>query len=427
MKIQMTLPRVLSPALAGGVVLLMPQGALAQGVAALDDGAAYLFNTVLMLVAGLSAVLFILAYGFRDIGLARVQNAPAVCLRMLAAFSVSILAFWLSGYALAFSVEEAGFLGEYAIWALNDDDPVEKGRASGVMWFFQAGLAAMAAAIVAASVSERVRLWAFLIFAAFLGGLIYPIAISWVWGGGYFSEVWRYRDFGGASLHIVAGAAALAAAFVVGPRPGRFDPKSPWIAATTMMPLSVFAAGLGWIALQGVFAGIAGELSSVEDGVRLGVSVANVSIATAAAVMTALTITQFVYDRPGVVTTMCAIIAGPVSLSGDPVSPSLWQAAMIGGVGGVIVSVMPPFLARFRIDDAGFVVPTHLLCGLWGALIASWTNAELQVLGQVVGAFGIGLFAFALSLFVWTALKYSAFGARQKPQRPPDEAATPPV
>ena len=72
-------------------------------------------------------------------------------------------------------------------------------------------------------------------------------------------------------------------------------------------------------------------------------------------------ITQFVYDRPGLVTTMCAVVAGPVTVAGDPVSPDLWQAAMMGAVGGVIVSVTPPFLARFRIDDAGFVVPTHLI------------------------------------------------------------------
>ena len=426
MTIRMKLLQVFAPTLIATMLLLVPQMAHAQGVAALDDASAYLLNTILMIVAGLCAVLFILAYGLRDIGLARAQNAPAVCLRMLAGFSVSILAFWLSGYGLAFSVEEAGFLGEHAIWALNDDDPIEKGRASGVIWFFHTGLAAMAAAIVAASVSERVRLWAFLIFIAFLGGLIYPVAISWVWGGGYLAEIWRYGDFGGASLHIIAGAAGLAAAIVVGPRPGRFDAKSPWIAATTMMPLSVFAAGIGWIGLQGVFAGIAGELSSVEDGVRLGISIANISIATAAAVLTALTITQFVYDRPGLVTTMCAIIAGPVALAGDPVSPALWQAAMIGAVGGVIVSVLPPFLARFRIDDAGFVVPTHLLCGLWGAIIAAWTNPELHLLGQVVGSVAVGVFAFALSLFVWTALKYSAFGARQKLQRPLRDEATPP-
>ena len=201
---------------------------------------------------------------------------------MLASFAVTIFAFWLSGYILAFSVEEAGFLGEFGSWALNDNDPVTMGRASGAHWFFQTGLAAMAAAIVAASVSERVRLWAFLIFVGFLGGLIYPIAISWVWGGGYFAADWSFHDGGGATVHIVAGAAALAAAFVVGPRPGRFNAKSPWMAATTMLPLSVFAAGLAWFALIGVFAGVGESFSTVDDAIRLGGTIANIAVATAA-------------------------------------------------------------------------------------------------------------------------------------------------
>ncbi len=402
-----------------------PAPAGAQELAASSETTQYLLNTALLVAAGLSAVLFILAYGLRDIGLARVQNAPAVCLRMLAAFAVTILGFWLSGHMLAYSVEEAGFLGEFGAWTLDDNDPASRGRAAGAAWFFEAGLAAMAAAIVAASVSERVRLWAFLIFVGFLSGLIYPVAISWVWGGGYFAEIWRYQDEGGATVHIIAGAAALAAAFVVGPRPGRFNPKSPWIAATTMMPLSVFAAGLAWIALQGVVAGLAGEYADVEDAVRLGQGLANIAIATAAAVLAALAITQFVYDRPGLVTTMCAVVAGPVSLSGDPVSPGLWQAAMIGAVGGVIVSVTPPFLARFRIDDAGFVVPTHLLCGMWGALIAAWVNPDIALTGQSLGAAAIAVFAFAISLMVWTALKYSPFGVRQRPAPDPAKDSPP--
>ncbi len=397
--------------------------ALGQEITPLDASTRFLIDSALAVFAGVSAVLFILAYGLRDIGLARVQNAPAACLRMLAAFSVTIFAFWLSGFVLAFSVEEGGFLGEFASWAAADDDPLSNGRASGAEWFFHAGLAAMAAAIVASSVSERVRLWAFLIFVGFLTGMIYPIAISWVWGGGYFISDWSYKDGGGATIHIVAGAAALAAAFVVGPRPGRFNAKSPWIAATTMLPLSVFGAGLAWIALIGVFAGLGDTFSSVEDAIRFGGVIANISVATAAAIITALMLTQFVYDRPGLVTTMCAVVAGPVTIAGDPVNPDLWQAAMIGAVGGVIVSVTPPFLARFRIDDAGFVVPTHLFCGIWGAMIVAWVNPDARFLGQAVSALSIAIFVFGVSLMIWTALKYSPFGARQRAPKPPEGAA----
>lgn len=400
---------------------LAPATAGAQDIAPPDASVRFIMDTALLLGGAGCAIVFVLAYGLRDIGLARVQNAPAVCLRMLASFAVTFFAFWLSGYHLAYSVEEGGFLGEFASWTLNDDDPMARGYASGANWIFQAGLAAMAAAIVAASVSERVRLWAFLIFVGFLGGLIYPIVLGWVWGEGYFAFEWRYHDAAGASVHLVAGAAALAAAFVVGPRPGRFNAKSPWIAATTMLPLSVFAAGLSWLALLGVMLSLSGSLASVEAMIRASAAITNISIATAASVLAALTITQFVYDRPGLVTTMCAVVAGPITLAADPYSPALWQAGLIGAVGGVIVSVAPPFLARIRIDDAGFVVPTHLLCGLWGAVIAAWVNPDLRYLAQAVGAISIILFSFGLSLLFWTLLKYSIFGARQRMARPKSE------
>ena len=118
---------------------LTPTLGMAQELAPPSASTQYLLNTAITLIAGFSAVLFILAYGLRDIGLARVQNAPAVCLRMLSAFAVAVFAFWQSGYALAYSVESGGFLGEFGAWALNDDDPIDKGRASGAAWFFQTG------------------------------------------------------------------------------------------------------------------------------------------------------------------------------------------------------------------------------------------------------------------------------------------------
>ncbi|MEM8772271.1 MAG: hypothetical protein AAGD92_11530 [Pseudomonadota bacterium] len=404
----------LPAAIFGAAAVLTGAAAAQTTITPASDTTRYLLDTGLHVFAGLGAVLFVFAYGLRDIGLSRVQNAPAACLRMLSAFAVSIIGFWLSGHMLAYSIEPGGLLGDFGAWRLDDADPMAAESASGAIWFFQAALAAMAAAVVASSVSERVRLWSFLIFVAFLSALIYPVCISWVWGGGYFSAAWRYQDLGGATIHIVAGAAALAAAFVVGPRSGRFNAKSPWIAATTLLPLSVFASGLAWIGLQGVFAGLHGSMSSIEDAVWFGSVMANAGVATAASVLAALAITQFVYARPGLVTTMCAMAAGPISLAADPVSPNLWQALIIGAVGGVIVSVAPPFFARARIDDAGFVAPTHLLCGIWAALIASWTNPDIGFGGQAIGAAAVAGFALIMSALVWMALKYS-FGVRLRP------------
>ncbi len=402
--------------------LLCASGANAQDISQASDETRYILDTALFVFGGLSAIVFVFALGLRDVGLARVQNAPQVCLRTIGLLGVGAFGFWLVGYNLIHMIEAGGFLGGFSPWRADDTDPMSVGRASGSIWFFEMGLAIIPAAIVSSAVSERVKTWSFLLFAAAMAGLIYPIAASWIWGAGYFGEVWRTYDFGGAAIiHIVGGAGALAGALVVGPRPGRYHEHGTRPAPTTALPLSAFAAGFILAAWTIILAAKIGSFSSLEPAISFGSIVANASIAVAAAVLAALFLTQIVYRRVGLVTTINAVIGGLVSISADPLSPGLWQAAMIGAVGGVIVTVAPPFLDRFRIDDAGFVIPAHLCCGVWGMIIVPWSNPDVWLPGQFIGLGAVGIFAFVLSLLIWVALKYS-LGVRLKTETlMPDE------
>jgi len=382
--------------------------AMAQDITAPSDTAGFVFNTGLMIAAGIGGLIVVIGFGVRDVGFARTQNAPAVCLRTMGLLGVAAVMFWLTGYNLIYTVEDGGFLGEFQIWRVDDTDPLATGRASGAFWFFQMSLAAITAAIVSGAVSERVKLWPFLIFAAVQIGLIYPIIASWVWGGGYLSAAWSFYDFGGgAVIHIGAGAAALAAVIVVGPRVGRYSDGAPLPAATTALPLSAFGAGLIWVGMMIVMAGKVDSLASVEAAILMSTIFMNSMMAAAGGILSAMFLTQTVYKRAGLVTVISGVVGGLVSIAGDPLHPALWQAAMIGAVGGVIVTVVPPFLDRYRLDDAAFVVPAHLLCGLWGIVIVDWTNPDAWARGQLAGAAGIGAFAFFMSLLVWVALKYS--------------------
>ena len=385
----------------------------AQAISSPSEGTQFLINTAHLLFGGACAFVFVFAYSLRAIGFSRLEHGVGSILRVVSTLGAAIFAFWLLGYELIFSVEEGGLLGDFGSWRLDASEPIDTRGAQGAFWFFHMGLAAMTAVIASGSLAERVKLWPFLIFTAALAGLIYPVVASWVWGGGYFASVWRFYDAGGASIHLVAGAAALGGALVVGPRAGRFNAKSPWVAATPTIPLAGTAAGLSWIALFGVSTTLLGEFAILQNANRISVAFANLTIASAASILAAVSITQLVYRRPGLVTSICAMVAGIVSISADPVSPSLWQAAMIGAVGGVIVSVVPPFLTRMKVDDAEFIIPMHFLCGLWAILIAPWSNGDLNVLGQFIGAFAIAGFSVILSVLLWTALRYS-LGVRLK-------------
>lgn len=389
-------------------LLFLATPAAAQDFAPVGETTQFVIDSALYIGAGLGGLAFVLAFGLRDAGLARVQNAPAVCLRTIGLLAITATAFWLTGYNLIFSVETGGFLGEFGAWRPEDADPLTAGRASGAFWFFHMAAAAIPSAIVASAVSERIRLFAFLMLSLVMAGLIYPVAAGWVWGGGYFQDVWRFYDFAGAgAIHMTGGAAALAAALVVGPRPGRFQDGDGRVTPSTALPLSVFASGLMLIAWFVVLAGASGSLSTVEAAITLGTVIVKTMIAAAGGIIAAVILTQIVYKRPGLVSASTAAIGGAVALAADPLHPALWQAVMIGAVGGVIVTVTPPFIARYRIDDAGVAVPAHLFCGAWGVVIAPWSNPDAWFPGQIVGAAALAVWAFVLALLFSAALRYS--------------------
>ncbi len=398
-------------------VMIAP--AAAQELGPASETTRYALDTGLFLIAGLGAILFVFAFGLRDIGLARALHAPALCLRTIGLVGVTVFAFWATGYNLIHMIERGGLLGDFQFWLPDDADPLSVGYSSGAYWFFQMGLAAIPSAIVASAVSERVKLWPLLIFSALMGGLIYPIVAAWVWGGGYFGDAWRLYDLGGAAaIHITGGSAALAAAYIVGARQGRFVDGVPQrLSPSTALPLAAFAGGVGLISWLAVLAGLGGSFSTIEAAISAGSMAVNSILAAAAAALTGLALTQIVYKRAGLVTSINALFAGLVAISADPLHPSLWQAVMIGAVGGVIVTVAPPFLERFRLDDAGFVIPAHLLCGAWGIIIVPWSNPDAWFPGQIAGLIAAAAFPLMLSGLVWTALKYS-IGVRS---RPPEE------
>ncbi|MEO1135465.1 MAG: hypothetical protein AAFW68_02505 [Pseudomonadota bacterium] len=403
--------------------VLAPSAALSQDMSAASDVTRYILDSSLLIAGGVAGLVAIAGLALRDIGLARTQNAPQVCLRTIGALGVSALAFWVIGYNLLFGIEDGGFLGPFQSWAPADDDPGELGYASGAHWFFHMTLAALGATIVSSAISERVRLWPFLFFTGLWAGLIYPIGASWVWGGGYFADEWSFRDAGGAAaVHLAGGAAALAAVIVAGPRPGRFGQGASRPQVSTALPLSAFGASLAVAALVVIVIARGGTMSSVEDAITAGVIAANGLIASAGGSLAAMILTQTVYKRTGLVSAMTGAVAGVVSIAADPVSPALWQAAMIGAVGGVIVTVTPPFLARFRIDDAGFVIPAHCFCGGWGAVVAFWMTERIWLPGQLLGVSAIAAFSFVMSLLIWTALKYT-IGVRSVPLEDPQAAA----
>ncbi len=88
---------------------------------------------------------------------------------------------------------------------------------------------ATAMSIVSGAVAERMKLWAFLVFAVVMTGFIYPMEGSWTWGGnsvfGLYSlgDDFGFSDFAGSGIvHLAGAAAALAGVLLLGARKGKY-------------------------------------------------------------------------------------------------------------------------------------------------------------------------------------------------------------
>ena len=141
---------------------------------------------------------------------------------------------------------------------------------------------------------------------------------------------------------------------------------------------------------------------------------ANTNAAAAGGVVAALAATQLLYRRVDLTMVLNGALAGLVSITAEPLTPSLGQATLIGAVGGVIVVFAVPLLDRLRIDDVVGAIPVHLFAGIWGTLAVLLTNPEATFFGQLAPIAIVGLFVFAASGAVWLVID-KTMGIRATP------------
>ncbi|MGE0407675.1 MAG: ammonium transporter [Amphiplicatus sp.] len=394
--------------------------AFAQGagleIQSATDTSRYIFSTLFLLISGILVMFMAAGFCMREAGLGRAKNAGTICLKNIAVYSIAGLMVWLVGYNLIYGVEKGGLLGAFAIWGADDSDPLATGRAASADWHFQMVFVAMAALIVSGALAERVKLWSFLIFTALLTGIIYPIEAGWEWGGGYLDAAWSFSDFAGSTLvHSTGGWAALAGALVLGPRLGKYEHGETRQAPGSNLPLAVLGTFILWLGWFGFNGGAQLALGAIPDAIAVANIFVNTNSAASAGVVTAMALTQIIYKKIDLAVVLNGAIGGLVSITGEPLAPTIAQAVLIGAIGGVIVTVAVPMLDRLKIVDVVGAIPAHLFCGVWGTIIVPWSNSEASFFGQLVGVMMIGAFVFVLSLLVWLALKYT-LGVRVAPE-----------
>ena len=375
---------------------------------------AYVFNTLLFLMCGFLVMFMAAGFAMLESGMVRAKNVGTICVKNISLYSVAGIMFYLVGYNLLYSIDEGGYLGSLSIWggddsALTADTPdFSGGYSTGSDWYFQMVFVATAASIVSGTVAERIKLWPFLGFVVLLTAFIYPIQASWVWGGGWLSAA-GFSDFAGSTLvHSVGGWAALVGAILLGARAGKYSADgSVTPIPGSSMPLATLGTFILWLGWFGFNGGSQLALGSAIDAAAVADIFINTNMAAAAGVVAAMIATQLLYGKVDLTMALNGAIGGLVSITAEPLAPSIGQALFIGAVGGILVVLAVPLLDKLKIDDVVGAIPAHLVCGIWGTMIVPLSNSGTAFGTQFLGVISIGVFAVIASAIGWMLLKFT--------------------
>lgn len=321
-------------------------------------------------------------FAFLELGTVRKKNQVNALVKILVDFSVSTVAYFLVGYAVAYGT---GFLvGAEQLVARNGYELVK--------FFFLLTFAAAIPAIISGGIAERARFGPQLLATAVIVGVVYPLFEGIAWNQRFGIQAWikavtgdEFHDFAGSIVvHAVGGWLALPAVLLLGPRSNRYRKDG---AVSAHPPSNIPFLALGaWVLTVGWFGFNVMSAQTIDkvSGLVAVNSLLAMAGGTLAATLMGRNDPGFVHNGP--LAGLVAVCAGS-----DLMHPG--GAFAVGGIAGATFVVMFTLTQnRWRIDDVLGVWPLHGLCGLWGGLAAGiFGSKALGGLGGVnLGAQAIG-------------------------------------
>jgi Amt family ammonium transporter len=354
-------------------------------------------------------LIFFMQPGFAllEAGQVRAKNAGNVVMKNMWDWSAGVLVYFLLGagvFALAGQLTSPGvavdiggafsYIGSPGSW---------------IGWLFGAVFAMTAATIVSGAVAERIKFSAYIMYAVVLTVLIYPVVGGMTWGGtgllssaGFLGEALGvgYKDFAGATVvHAVGGIAGLTAAYMVGPRKGRFDSQGN---AKPIPGHSVLFAVIGTLILAfGWYGFNVGTQATVLasdgtfNGAALGRVALNTTLAMGAGMVASTAVTAVWEGKPDPLFGANGLLAGLVAITGACAHVTWWGALVIGIVGGIQTPIVYRWVVdSLKIDDVCGVFAVHGSAGFIGTIMIPFFDVAgfsfNQLIMQVAGSAIIG-------------------------------------
>jgi len=381
----------------------------------------YAIDTFYFLVMGALVMWMAAGFSMLEAGLVRSKNTAEILTKNIGLYSIACIAYLVIGYAIMYgggyfltgieSVDVESTLKDFA----GREDGFHGGSIySGASdFFFQVVFVATAMSIVSGAVAERMKLFAFFLFAAVFTAIIYPLEGSWTWGGSdvfglYNLGDYGFSDFAGSGIvHMAGAAAALAGVLVLGARKGKYnkDGSSNAIpgANLPLATLGTFILWMGWFGFNG---GSVLKLGDIANAHSVAMVFLNTNTAAAGGAIAALIFARIWFGKADLTMALNGALAGLVAITAEPSTPTALEATLIGVVGGLLVVASIVMLDRFfKIDDPVGAISVHGVVGLWGLLAVPLTNTGATFFGQIVGAATIFVWVFGASLVLWLILK----------------------
>ncbi len=381
----------------------------------------YAMDTFYFLVCGALVMWMAAGFSMLEAGLVRAKNTTEILTKNVLLFAISCTAYLVIGYDIMYGggIFLDGIDGGDTLVADALAASAEAGFDGGSVYsgasdfFFQVVFVATAMSIVSGAVAERMKLWAFALFAVVMTAFIYPLEGSWTWGGndvfGMYSlgDDFGFLDFAGSGIvHMAGAAAALAGVLLLGARKGKFGPNGevrPIPGANLpLATLGTFILWMGWFGFNG---GSVLKLGDMASANAVAMVFLNTNAAAAGGVIAAIVIAKILFGKADLTMLLNGALAGLVAITAGPDTPTPLMATIIGAVGGAIVVFSIVFMDKIKIDDPVGAISVHGVVGLWGLLAVPLTNGDASFTGQLVGAATIFVWVFAASFATWYVIK----------------------
>lgn len=375
----------------------------------------YAMDTFYFLVMGAFVMLMACGFSMLEAGLVRSKNTAEILTKNIVLYAVACTMYLLCGYAFMYPGEGVNLLwpGLPSILGGVDNTAADVIASEGDIYysglsdfFFQAVFVAAAMSVVSGAVAERMKLWSFLAFAVVMTGFIYPIEGYWKWGGGYLNEA-GFLDFAGSGVvHMTGAVAALAGVILLGARKGKYASDgavNPIPGAN--LPLATLGTFLLWFGWFGFNGGSELVMSNVAEANAVAMIFVNTNAAAAGGCIAALITARLLFGKADLTMVLNGALAGLVSITAEPLTPTPLLATIIGGIGGIIVVLSIVGLDKFKLDDPVGAISVHGTAGIWGLLAVCLSNSDATLYAQLLGIAMIFAWVFITSLIVWSVIK----------------------